>query len=123
MFGRFFALSQPTAQTPIPVPEELRALADHDPVVIAALRDARVAIEQAGGLDERTVELVRLGALVALGAPEGSFTAHVRRARQAGASAADVWDAVGAVATLVGVPRLIGAVPAIARGLEPPDGW
>ncbi len=104
--------------TPIPVPEELRALAAHDPVIVSALRDARVAIEERSGLDERTIELVRLGTLVALGAPEGSLGAHVRRARAGGVSERDVWDTVAAVSTLVGVPRLIGAVPAIAAALE-----
>ena len=74
--------------TPIPVPEELRALAAHDPVIVSALRDARVAIEERSGLDERTIELVRLGTLVALGAPEGSLGAHVRRARGAASRSA-----------------------------------
>ena len=111
--------SQPTGgqPTPIAVPDELKALADHHPVVITALRDAREGIEQAVDLDERTIELVRIGALVALGAPAAALRSHVRRAVDAGATTADVWDAVGVLATIVGVPRLLAAVPEIADTL------
>jgi alkylhydroperoxidase/carboxymuconolactone decarboxylase family protein YurZ len=101
--------------TPIAVPEGLRGL---DPAAIAVLRDARVELERLSGLDERSIELARLGALVALGAPEDSLAAHVERARAIGLSAKEVWGAVLAVAPLVGVPRLIGAVPAIRAALE-----
>jgi len=102
------------------IPEELSGLAAHDPRVLDALRDARVMLED-GSLDEREIELVRIGTLIALGAPAGSYRSHVRRARAAGASAADVWSAVTAVATLVGVPRLVGAVPEITAALAETD--
>ena len=101
--------------TPIPVPEGLRGL---PPEAIAALRDMRVELEGLSGLDERSIELARLGALVALGAPAESLGAHVTRALAIGVSQADVWGSVLAVAPLVGVPRLIGAVPAIRAALE-----
>src|SRR4051812_19066127 len=103
-----------TEPTPITVPDGLRGL---DPSAVAALRDARVALERVSHLDERTIELVRLAALVALGAPEESFKAHVERARTIGVPPEEVWGAVLSVATLVGVPRLIGAVPAIREAL------
>lgn len=106
-----------TEPTPIAVPPGLRGLGDHDAGVIAALRDVRVDLEQRSGLDERTIELIRLGTLIALGAPAESFTAHVRRAVAVGATTQDVWGAVMVVATLVGVPRLIAAVPAIEAAL------
>lgn len=101
--------------TPIAVPDALRGL---DPAAIAALREVRVALERLSGLDERTIELVRLGALVALAAPPASFAAHVERAKAVGASDEDVWGAVLAVTTLVGVPRLLEAVPAVRDALE-----
>lgn len=107
-----------TEPTPIAVPDGLAGLAGARPEVIAALRDARVAIEQAGDLDERTIELTRVAALVALDAPPESVTAHVRRARGAGATAAEVWDVVANLATIVGVPRLIATVPRVAAALE-----
>lgn len=100
--------------TPIPVPDALRGL---DPAAIAALRDARVTLERVSGLDERTIELVRIGALVALAAPADSLHAHVTRARAVGIPPDEVWGAVLAVATLVGVPRLIATVPTIRSSL------
>lgn len=100
--------------TPIPLPDALRGL---DPAAVAALRDARVELERLSGLDERSIELARLGALVALAAPEESLAAHVRRAREIGIPAEDVWGVLLAVATLVGVPRLIAAAPAIRSAL------
>ena len=103
---------------PIPVPPELRALGETIPGVVEALRDARVVGETSGSLDEREIELVRIGTLVALGAPETSFRAHVSRARRAGASDRDVWSAVASIATIVGVPRLLETAPRIAEALE-----
>jgi alkylhydroperoxidase/carboxymuconolactone decarboxylase family protein YurZ len=101
--------------TPIAVPDGLRGLA---PEAVAALRDARVALERLSALDEATTELVRIGTLVGLGAPEESVAAHVARARAIGVADDDVWGAVLAVATLVGVPRLVSAVPAVRAALE-----
>ena len=100
--------------TPIRVPDGLRGL---DPAAIAALRDVREELERLGGLDERAIELVRFGALIALGAPSESFTAHVTRAQAIGMTADEIWGAVLAVAPLVGVPRVIAAVPAIRAAL------
>lgn len=108
-------MSEPT---PIAVPAELESLADADPGLISALRDARVAGEAGSSLDEREIELVRIATLVALGAPAASFRAHVTRALSASATADDVWGSVAAIATLVGVPRLIASVPHIAAALE-----
>ena len=112
-------MSEPTA---IPVPPALEGLAAHSPGVIEVLRDARVQLERRSGLDERTMELVRLGALIALGAPEESYAAHIRRALEAGAGDADVWGAVLVVAPLVGVPRLVDAVPHVRAALAAASG-
>jgi alkylhydroperoxidase/carboxymuconolactone decarboxylase family protein YurZ len=101
--------------TPIAVPSALTAL---DPAAVAALRDARIALERIGGLDERSIELVRFGALIALGAAEESIRAHVERARAIGMADDEVWGAVLSVATLVGVPRLIQVVPLVRAALE-----
>jgi alkylhydroperoxidase/carboxymuconolactone decarboxylase family protein YurZ len=101
--------------TPIAVPPALQGL---DPEAVALLRDARVSLERLSGLDERSIELVRFGALIALAAPAESIRAHVERARAIGMSDEEVWGAVLAVATLVGVPRLIAAVPVIREALS-----
>ncbi len=104
--------------TPIAVPTELEGLNDATPGLISALRDARVAGETGSSLDEREIELVRIGALVALGAPAASFRTHVTRALSAGASVDEVWGSVAAIATLAGVPRLIASAPHISAAIE-----
>ncbi len=101
--------------TPIPVPDGLRGL---EPAAIDALRDLRLTLEGLSVLDERSTELVRLGALVALGAPGESLRAHVGRARAGGVPAEEIWGVLLAVAPLVGVPRLVESVPAIRAALE-----
>jgi alkylhydroperoxidase/carboxymuconolactone decarboxylase family protein YurZ len=40
---------------------------------------------------------------------------------QAGATRQDVWSAVASVVTLVGVPRLLEAVPMISESLDAAD--
>ena len=104
-----------SAPTPIPVPEGLRGL---DPAAVAALRDVRIELERLSGLGERTIELVRLGTLVALGAPPDAFASHVARAVEGGVAAQEIWGVVLAVAPLVGVPRLVSSVPAIRAALD-----
>lgn len=96
------------------VPEGLKGL---DPAALDALRRARLALETLSGLDERTIELVRLGALAALGAPADSLRSHVERARAVGASDREILGALLSVATIIGVPRLVAAVPAVRDAL------
>lgn len=112
------APGDPDPPTPITVPGALAGLAAHDPGVIAALRGMREELEARSSLDERTIELVRIGAMVALGAPDESLATHVRRLRQAGADDADVWSALTAVAPLVGVPALVRAAPVVQAVLD-----
>jgi len=102
---------------PITVPDGLRGLQAHDPEVIGLLRDLRVELERRSVLDETTIELVRLGTLIGLGAPADAITSHVRRLRDLGADEAMIYGAVTAVIPLVGVPRLVAAGGAIADAL------
>ena len=59
---RWRSASRPRSPSPT-------ASAGSPPEAIDALRDARLELEGLSGLDERTIELTRIGALVALGAP------------------------------------------------------
>lgn len=108
-------MSEPT---PIVAPSALQGLIDHDAGAVAALKELREELERRSGLDERTIELARLGVMVAISAPEESVAAHVRRAREIGVSADDIWGVVMAVAPLVGVPRIVATAPAITAALK-----
>jgi alkylhydroperoxidase/carboxymuconolactone decarboxylase family protein YurZ len=103
--------------TPIVAPPALQGLIDHDAGAVAALRELREELERRSGLDERTIELTRLGVLIALGGPAESVAAHVRRAREIGLGVDEIWGVVMAVAPLVGVPRIVATAPAITAAL------
>lgn len=68
-------------------------------------------------LDPRTLALVRLAALVAVGGEVPSYGAHADAAVDAGASAAEVVDVLVAVLPVVGLPRVVAAAPRLALAL------
>jgi len=65
-------------------------------------------------LDERTETLLRIGALIALDAPQSSYMVAVGAAQRAGVVLEDVLAVVLAVAGAVGSARVISAAPRIA---------
>ncbi len=65
-------------------------------------------------LDERTQSLLRIGALVALDAPESAYRTAVDTAMRAGADLDDLLAVVAAVAGVVGSARVISCAPRIA---------
>lgn len=84
-----------------------RFAAEHPRIMAAyeALGDATLE----GPLERRTAELVKLG--IAIGARlEGAVHAHVRRARDAGASADEIRHAVRLALTTVGFPTMMSAL-------------
>ena len=68
-------------------------------------------------LDQRTRALVRLGALIALGAGPGTYRRTVEAARAAGASDDDVIDALLSIAPTVGMARIVAATAAVTLAL------
>jgi 4-carboxymuconolactone decarboxylase len=72
-------------------------------------------------LDARTCELVRLGTLIGIEGTLPSYIATVQAAQAAGASDAEIVDAVVAVLPSAGVVRTSAAAPkvALALGYEP----
>jgi len=70
-------------------------------------RNAR-AIEAEGHLDAKTRELIKIG--ISLGAGlESAMRSHVRRATQAGASIAEIEQAIALGMNTVGFPRTVAA--------------
>jgi alkylhydroperoxidase/carboxymuconolactone decarboxylase family protein YurZ len=98
----------------------LEAMSDHLPEIytrfrrdypsVAAAQDSLAqAVSDAGGLDERTVRLVKLG--IAIGAlAEGSVRSNTRRALDAGASAAEVRQVALCAITTRGFPAAVAAL-------------
>lgn len=95
-----------------------------------AINDARFATDDAGGsglapteLDPKTLALVRLAALVAVGGAVPSFGAHADAAIDAGATAAEIVDVLVGVVPVVGLPCVVTAAPrlAMALGYDPDD--
>jgi len=91
------------------LPSAYRRFGDAHPRVIQAYEALGDATLGDGPLDRRTAELVKIG--IAVGARlEGAVHAHVRRAREAGASAEDIRHAIRLATTTVGFPTMMSAL-------------
>ena len=71
----------------------------------------------ASSLDERTIMLVRLGALVAVDAPAASYLLNLGAANEVGVQSDQVQGVLAAVAPIVGTPRVVAAGGNIVRAL------
>jgi 4-carboxymuconolactone decarboxylase len=98
---------------------------DHtDRLRLLANNDERLAEELIGGagvecatLDPRTLALVRLAALVAVGGTLPSYGALADAAVTAGASTAEIVDVLIGVVDIVGLPCVVTAAPDVATAL------
>lgn len=72
---------------------------------------------EASSLDTETLMLVRLAALVAVGAPPVSYLANLEVGMEEGVDADKVAGVLAAVAPIVGTPRVIEASAGIAESL------
>jgi 4-carboxymuconolactone decarboxylase len=89
-----------------------------------AINDARFTEDGAGAagdaseeLDPKTLALVRLAALVAVGGAGPSYGAQVDTAVSAGAGAAEIVDVLVGVIPVVGLPCVVAAAPTLAMAL------
>jgi AhpD family alkylhydroperoxidase len=91
------------------LPSAYRRFAADHPRIIAAYEALGDTTLGDGPLDRKTAELVKLG--IAVGARlEGAVHAHVRRARDAGASADEIRHAVRLALTTIGFPSMMSAL-------------
>jgi alkylhydroperoxidase/carboxymuconolactone decarboxylase family protein YurZ len=100
--------------------ERLRRLALHDDHLMRSMLAIPPGHADTDGLDPKSCALVRLGVLVALDASGVSYQWGVQWALDAGATADEVVGALMAVAPVVGVARVVAAVPefALALGID-----
>ncbi len=103
--------------------ERLRRLAIND----AHLGDigAGAAGIEPGELDPKTLTLVRLAALFAVGGAVPSYGAQADAALDVGASVAEIVDVLVAVIPIVGLPCVVAAAPklAMALGYDTDEEW
>jgi 4-carboxymuconolactone decarboxylase len=103
--------------------EQLGGLAMQKEDAVASLLEMQLHNLEASGLDPRTYSLVKIAALIALGAPSSSYVAQVEFAREADVEADEILRVLVAVSPQVGLPRAVAAAPELmlALGLEPEE--
>jgi alkylhydroperoxidase/carboxymuconolactone decarboxylase family protein YurZ len=94
--------------------ETLRRLTIAEPSALRSFDAHRAEDATHGPLDERTEALIRIGALVALDAPESSYLGAVESALLAGATLDELVAVLHAVAGSVGSARVVSAAPRLA---------
>ena len=97
--------------------ECLRRLAVRDEALIEAVLANEAANRGDACLDAKTHALVRLTAIVALGAGQSSYQHAVERALAAGATADEVVGTLIAMMSLTGIPRAVSAAPKLGLAL------
>jgi AhpD family alkylhydroperoxidase len=90
------------------LPKPFERFGDLNPDVMRAYEAFGRACAEAGPLDARTRELVKLGLAIG-GRLEGAVHSHTRRALAAGASADEIRHVVTLAASTVGFPTTIAA--------------
>jgi len=95
----------------------LRMLALGDDESVAKVLAAGTANALSPALKPKVDALVRLGALLALGASTSSLRGTVDRAIALGASQAEITDVLVAVGPAVGLARIVSGAPRLAAAL------
>lgn len=95
--------------------ERLRCLAIND--LHFAEQVVRNGGAGVGRLDPRTMALVRLAALIAVGGAVPSYGAHTDVAVDAGATTEDIVDVLVGVVSIVGLPHAVAEAPKLAMAL------
>ena len=90
---------------------------DADTPVLDLLGKMTLASLEASELDERTLLLVRLAALVAVDAPPASYLFNLVAGEDAGLDVESARDVLAAVAPIVGTARTVAALGNIVRAL------
>jgi alkylhydroperoxidase/carboxymuconolactone decarboxylase family protein YurZ len=79
------------------------------PELLAAWESVGKAVRAAGPIELKTAHLIQLAAAAAIRS-EGAVHSHVRRAVEAGASPAEIRQAIMLIAATVGFPNVVAAL-------------
>jgi alkylhydroperoxidase/carboxymuconolactone decarboxylase family protein YurZ len=85
--------------------------------ILDLLGTMTLASIEATELDEKSLMLVRIAALVAVDAPPASYLMNLGAAAELGIGEAEVRGVLTAVAPIVGTPKVVAAAGNIARAL------
>lgn len=88
------------------LPRAAQQIAEHNPDVWQAYEQLGKAVAEAGPLDARTVHLVKIAAVI-VQRSEGATHANVRRALEAGISAAEIRHVSLLLAPTSGFPQAV----------------
>jgi len=101
----------------------LTRLALNDDALLMDMTESEEKNLAVSGLDPRSHALVRLGAVLALGASPASYASIVRLAEGAGAPPEELVGGLVAVAPYIGIARTVSAAPdlALAVGFDVDD--
>ena len=90
------------------LPATFKSFIEKFPELGAAHESVAQAVDAAGPLDRKTLELIKIG--ISLGAGlESALRSHVRRATQAGATEAEITQAILLGMNTTGFPRTVAA--------------
>jgi 4-carboxymuconolactone decarboxylase len=95
----------------------LRHLALNDEELVGRVLVGGSEHDPASTLDRKVDLLVRLGALLALGAATASLRSTVERAMQAGASESEIAEVLVAIGPAAGLARVVAEAPRLATAL------
>lgn len=99
------------------IPEFYTRFLERYPDVGSAYQDLSRACKEAGPLDERTAELVKLGISIGAGM-SGATRSHTRKALAAGATHDEIVHAVLMATTTVGFPNMMRGLAWVQDVLE-----
>jgi 4-carboxymuconolactone decarboxylase len=92
-------------------------MAANETPLLDLLKDMTAASLDATNLDEQTLMLVRISALVAVDAPPVSYAMNLEAAAEVGLDAERVRDVLAAIAPIVGTARVVSATSSIVEAL------
>jgi 4-carboxymuconolactone decarboxylase len=95
----------------------MAAQSDEAPILDLLAKMTADALE-ATGLDDRTLMLVRIAALVSVDAPPASYMLNLGVAGESGVDADQVQGVLAAVAPIVGTARVVSAAGKMVRALD-----
>jgi AhpD family alkylhydroperoxidase len=99
------------------MPQTLSRFKKQFPEVWEAYEQLRESCDRTGPLDRKSVELIKVGISAALGR-EGGLVAHVLRAKRAGASPSEIYQAILQAVGLTGFPASLASYRIVKEYLK-----